>query len=64
VWTARTARGQPALVVVAADPPSLQALLRPLPHYGRQSWLVFDGARAVDRGVWPPADSPLRRRLE
>ncbi|HYH16993.1 MAG TPA: M1 family aminopeptidase [Azospirillum sp.] len=64
VWTARTARGQPALVVAAADPAALQALLRPLPHYGRQSWLVFDGARAVDRGVWPPGDSPLRRRLD
>jgi len=24
-----------------------------LPHYGRQSYLVFDGARAVERGVWP-----------
>ncbi|HYD68458.1 M1 family metallopeptidase [Azospirillum sp.] len=64
VWTARTARGQPALVVAATDPAALQALLRPLPHYGRQSWLVFDGARAMDRGVWPPGDSPLRRRLD
>jgi aminopeptidase N len=63
-WTARTAQGQPALVVSAADAAALQALLRPLPHYGRQSWLVFDGARAVDRGVWPPGDSPLRRRLD
>ena len=27
-------------------------LQRPLPHYGSQSWLVFDGARASARGVW------------
>ena len=30
----------------------------PLPHYGAQSWLVFDGRRALDRGVWP-APGPL-----
>ncbi|MFC5360186.1 M1 family metallopeptidase [Azospirillum himalayense] len=59
VWTARTAQGHPLLAVAADDAAALQALLRPLPHYGRQSWLVFEGARAVDRGVWPAGDSPL-----
>ncbi|WP_085557357.1 M1 family metallopeptidase [Azospirillum agricola] len=63
VWTARPAGGAPLLVVSGADAAALQALLRPLPHYGRQSWLVFDGARAADRGVWPVGDSPLRRIL-
>ncbi len=64
VWTARTAQGRPVLVVAAEDAAALQALLRPLPHYGRQSWLVFEGARAVDRGVWPGGDSPLRVSFE
>ena len=53
VWTVSRPSGKPALVITAQDAAALEALLRPLPHYGRQSWLVFDGAKAIDRGVWP-----------
>jgi aminopeptidase N len=28
-------------------------LIRPLPHYGRQSYVIFDGAKAIHRGAWP-----------
>ena len=45
-------------VVSARDADALRSLLAPLPHYGAQSWLVFDGRRALDRGVWP-APGPL-----
>ena len=51
------------LVVGGDDAWALRALLRPLPHYGRSSWLVFDGAQVDERGVWPAAASTLRRRL-
>ncbi|KAA0582802.1 M1 family aminopeptidase [Azospirillum sp. Sh1] len=61
VWMSRAADGRTALVVSGADAEALRALVRPLPHYGRQSWLVFEGAKAVDRGVWAVGDSPLRR---
>ena len=64
VWTARSAQGKPVLVVEAVDGAALQALLRPLPHYGRQSWLVFDGGKLADRGVWPVGDSPLKKRFD
>jgi aminopeptidase N len=57
VWAARTQTGKPVVVVSAADSQALAALLRPLPHYGRQSYLVFEGANAIERGVWP-AHSP------
>lgn len=63
VWMARTPAGAPVLTIAAVDADALGALLRPLPHYGRQSWLVFDGSAAVDRGVWPSAESPLQRAL-
>jgi hypothetical protein len=53
VWTAYADGGRAIAVVSARDAAALQALTRPLPHYGRQSWLVFEGAKAVDRGVWP-----------
>ncbi|HEX4926422.1 MAG TPA: M1 family aminopeptidase [Burkholderiales bacterium] len=58
VWTVRAAAtpvAAPVAVVSAKDAASLAALARPLPHYGAQSWLVFEGARAIARGSWPPS---------
>ena len=52
VWTARAAGGPPLAVVAAKDAAALQAVARPLPHYGSQSWLVFEGGRVLARGVW------------
>ena len=59
VWTTYQANGKVLAVVAANSAEALRALLRPLPHYGRQSYLIFDGARAVERGVWP---APSRER--
>jgi hypothetical protein len=53
VWTAIQIGGAALTVVSVENAEALRALLRPLPHYGGQSWLVFEGAKAVDRGVWP-----------
>jgi aminopeptidase N len=57
VWTVIRDGPPPVAVVAARDVASLLALQGPLPHYGAQSWLVFDGRRALDRGVWP---APVR----
>jgi hypothetical protein len=54
VWTIRESR-TPVAVISAQDEASLGALARPLPHYGSQSYLAFDGARVIERGTWPPA---------
>jgi hypothetical protein len=53
VWTVRESK-TPVAVISAKDDASLEALARPLPHYGSQSWLAFDGARLIERGAWPP----------
>lgn len=53
VWTLAQVDGKVLAVIAAQDAAALAALARPLPHYGRQSWLVFDGAKALARGVWP-----------
>jgi len=53
VWTIAREAGPPVAVLSAKDAGALRALLGPLPHYGAQSWLVFDDRRALDRGVWP-----------
>jgi aminopeptidase N len=52
-WTARRANGAPVLVVTAENAAELGALLRPLPHYGGQSYILFTAGRAVSRGIWP-----------
>jgi hypothetical protein len=62
-WTARLANNTPVLVVSAASAAELQALLRPLPHYAGQSFVLFDGGRALDRGLWPLARGALYRDL-
>lgn len=53
VWTSYRGNDRPIAVVSGENPEALRDLLRPLPHYGRQSYLVFDGARLVEQGVWP-----------
>ena len=53
VWTARARGGRIVLLVSVRDALSLAALSRPLPHYGRESYLVFEGARMLERGTWP-----------
>ena len=60
VWAGRDKNDRPYAVVSARDAAALTALQRGLPHYGRQSWLVFDGARAAEKGIWPPRLSPER----
>jgi hypothetical protein len=47
------------LVISADDGAALQGLLRPLPHYGGQSYVLFDGGRATTRGIWPVKRGPL-----
>ncbi|MGC2856299.1 M1 family metallopeptidase [Novispirillum sp. DQ9] len=62
-WVRRLPGGRPVLVVQAATVNALSTLLRPLPHYGRESWLVFDGGRVIDKGLWDPPQQPLRKAL-
>jgi len=59
VWTIpRAPEGRPVAVISVRDAAALDALARPLPHYGAQSWLVFDGRHALARGVWPLQEEP------
>jgi hypothetical protein len=52
-WTVALPQGQSMAVVAARDAESLLALVRPLPHYGRRSYVVFEGAKVIEMGVWP-----------
>jgi aminopeptidase N len=52
-WVVARDGAKPVLAVAARDAAALEALARPLRHYGRESWIAFDGSRALERGVWP-----------
>ncbi len=49
------------LVVLTDDAESLPRLGQLVPHYGKYSYLVFEGARNVGKGQWPVGSSPLRK---
>jgi len=61
VWAGRSASDLiPFVVVAAQNKEALAALLRPLPHYGRQGLLAFDGSKVIRKGTLPPDTTPLR----
>ena len=51
-WVAEQSNGTPILVVAADDIDALAAVTRGLPHYGGRSYVVFDAAKAIDKGLW------------
>ncbi len=56
--------GAPWLFVSADSPRSLEAILRPLPHYKSRSFVVFDDGKAVRKGLWPSRGSALSYRFD
>jgi len=62
-WVAKRQDAPPVLVVEARDDEALGALLRPLPHYSRYSFLTFEGRKVLEKGVWPTADNALTKRF-
>ncbi len=53
VWTINRPQGASLAIVSAQNAIAMEALLRPLPHYGRQSYIVFEGRQVVEKGIWP-----------
>jgi hypothetical protein len=53
VWTMRADNGRTVVLISGRDASSLAAISSALPHYGQQSYLVFEGSRVSERGTWP-----------
>jgi len=51
------------MVVLTEDYESLPRIGQLLPHYGKYSFLVFEGSRNVGKGQWKVDQSPLRKSL-
>jgi hypothetical protein len=58
-WMARHDDHAPLLMVEGDDANALRQAVA-IRHYGASSYLVFEGRRVVDRGVWPPTARPLQ----
>ncbi len=63
VWSQHTPQGQSYVIIAADSLESLEALLRPLPHYGRRGYLAFQGSKAVIKGNWPLGKSGILYRF-
>lgn len=51
------------MVVLTENYESLPRLGQLIPHYGKYSFLVFEGSRNVGKGQWPVKQSPLKKRF-
>ncbi len=51
------------LVVISSDTASLARIGQLVPHYGKYSYLVFQGAKNVAKGQWALTQSPLKKKL-
>lgn len=51
------------MVIISKNPESLPRLGQLVPHYGKYSYLVFEGARNIAKGQWDIDDTPLRKEL-
>ncbi len=51
------------LVILSGDLQSLPRIGQLIPHYGKYSFLVFEGARNVGKGQWEVTGSPLQQSL-
>lgn len=52
-WTIQQPGAMPVAALSAKDSEALAATARALPHLGGQSYVIFDGARSIERGIWP-----------
>lgn len=60
VWMARYRGDVPMLVVEGNDINALGQTAAAIRHYGASSYLVFDGRKVIDRGVWLPTSHSLQ----
>ena len=60
VWTIRYSGDVPLMVVEGQDVDALRQSVAAIRHHGVSSYLVFEGSRVVDQGVWRPTGQPLQ----
>jgi len=51
------------MILISDDLASLPRIGQLVPHYGKYSYLVFDGPKNVGKGQWPVVGSPLKKNF-
>ncbi len=51
------------MFIITQDYQSLPRIGQLIPHYGKYSYLVFEGTKNVGKGQWEPEHSPLKVKL-
>jgi hypothetical protein len=64
VWMAHYRGDIPLLVVEGNYINALRQTTAAIRHYGANSYLVFDGRKVIDRGVWLPTPRSLEVDFE
>lgn len=62
----RSAESEHGLALISLhNPKAVEGLIKKVPHYGKYSYLLFEGEEPenVGKGQWPAANSPLSRQL-
>jgi hypothetical protein len=50
-------------LILSGDPAGFESVGAKLPHYGKYSYLIFDGSTNIGKGIWRVEESPLRVKL-
>jgi len=45
---------------ISRDPAQAKTVARKIPHYGKYSYLLFEGSVNRLKGIWDTRDSPLK----
>jgi hypothetical protein len=64
ILSANISTDKKAMVIYSDDFESLPRIGQLVPHYGKYSYLVFEGAKNIGKGQWPATDSPLSVSLK
>ena len=62
-WVQPGKDNNPVFFIIGETVEALRQVMRPLPHYRNHGFLVFEGRKVVQKGVWPTLDSPLSMRF-
>ncbi|PIW28143.1 MAG: peptidase M1 [Rhodospirillales bacterium CG15_BIG_FIL_POST_REV_8_21_14_020_66_15] len=63
-WTQPAPNHPGMLIITANSAADLASLARLLPHYRHQSFLVFEGHKVIEKGVWQVTEGPLAYRFQ
>jgi len=60
VWSTRSRNGAPIVLVSAESISALSAIIRRLPRYDKNSYVIFQGSQVLKKGLWSRETSKIK----